>query len=767
MRTGKDFPSRAVSLTNRDLAEFGVGALALASLALAVAACGGGSPNPGAGDGGADGGVPPKPSEYGLDTRPANTTCVAPARPPSDVPVRFEQVFDTVELAAPMMIEQPPGDSTRWFAALRGGTLVSFPADGTADPTEVADIPELAGLDINASGEGGFLGFAFHPDFESNGEVYVTWTSTGGANGMRSLVGVLTSSDDGASFDSYAPILGFDQTSAQNHKGGGIAFGGDGYLYVAFGDGGNGDDFFIKGQKKTEFFSKVLRIDVDTTSDGKNYGIPGDNPFVGVDGYAPEVFAYGFRNPFRISVDKESNQLWVADVGQNQYEEVNRVSAGGNYGWPCREAKHDYITTEDNASKCPSMAGLIDPIVEHQHSPNNSRSITGGVVYRGSEIPGFVGNYVYGDYKKKELWAISFDISTGDPEASQLNDPDPSATWVNFANDNAGEVYAVAIQEGAIYKLVPADDAPPGDAFPGLLSETGCVDAGDPTKVALGLVPYGINAPLWSDGADKARYMALPEGETITVNADGDFEFPIGTVLLKTFSIGGKRVETRLFVRHDDGDWAGYSYEWRDDESDAVLLPSSKSKNVGDQIWYYPSRSECLTCHTAAAGRALGPEIGQLNGDFTYRSTNRLSNQLRTLEHIGMFAADLGGEPETLTVYPDPLGDGAVDARARAYLHSNCSNCHRPEGGGGDGDMDLRFATDFAATGTCNEEADGETYGIAGVRRLVPGEPAKSLLSVRPHAEVLGRMPPLGSRIVDTEGLKAVDGWITDLETCP
>jgi len=235
---------------------------------------------------------------------------------------------------------------------------------------------------------------------------------------------------------------------------------------------------------------------------------------------------------------------------------------------------------------------------------------------------------------------------------------------------------------------------------------------------------------------------------------------------VKNFTVGGKRIETRLFMRHDDGGWAGYTYEWLDDESDALLLPSGKRKTVGSQSWYYPARSECVFCHSEAAGRTLGPEIGQLNGDFVYPSTNRISNQLHTLEHIGMFAAPLSAPVDQLAVYPDPLGTAPVDARARAYLHANCSHCHRPQGPG-IVDMDLRFATPFSDTKTCNVDPVQGDLGVAGAKRITPGAPAKSVLSLRPHSPAANRMPPLASSVVDDKGLQAIDAWITSLTACP
>jgi uncharacterized repeat protein (TIGR03806 family) len=716
------------------------------------------------GDGGGDGATGPVPSEFGLDERPANTTCKAPARPPSSAPVTFERVYENVSLGTPMMMAQAPGDKSRWFVARRNGEITSFPTSNPGNtPTVVANVGTLAGGPVQQGGEGGLLGFAFHPNFAQNGKLYVTWVR---GPGNRSEVGVITSTNNGTSFGNYEELLAFDQP-ASNHNGGGIAFGKDGFLYLSFGDGGGGDDTYVKGQLKTEFFSKVLRIDVDNVPGGQKYGIPDGNPFKNGGG-EPATFAWGFRNPFRFSVDRETGEVWVADVGQNKWEEIDLVKAGGNYGWPCKEGSHDYLN--NNAQKCPNPSGLIDPVAEHEHLPNNnSRSITGGVVYRGKAIPALAGTYIYGDYKAQELHALSFDPTSGEANITHLNGQagQPTADWVAFAEDVDGEVYAISLG-GQMWKMVAApvdggDEPPP---FPDRLSKTGCVDPQDAKKPAAGLVPYGVNAELWSDGAAKDRFLALPDGESITVGADGDFDLPAGSVLVKSFRLGGKLVETRLLVRHDDGVWAGYTYEWLDDQSDAVLLPSSKTKRVGTQDWYFPSRADCVRCHTEAAGRSLSVEIGQLNREFVYESTNRVANQLRTFEHIGLFKAPLGKPPAELTVYPDPFGSGPLDARARAYLHANCGNCHRPEGGGRS-DMDLRFATPLASAAACNAEPEAGDLGVEGAMRLAPGAPGQSLISLRAHALGSGRMPPLASSVVDEKGLEVVDGWIRSIATCP
>jgi uncharacterized repeat protein (TIGR03806 family) len=735
--------------------------------------------DPNAEAGALDGFVPPTRAEFGLDTRPSNTTCVAQARPPSTALVTFERVFANVGLQTPMMIAQIPGDKTRWFVAERGGDIVSFPVTAPpANPTLVGSLPSVAGKPINTGGEGGLLGFAFHPKFAQNGKLYVTWTITAAGAGspvnMLSTVGELHSPDNGLSFDSYKEIVAPFPQPFSNHNGGGITFGKDGFLYFSFGDGGDADDTAHHGQNPNTMFSKVLRIDVDNPAGGLPYGIPATNPFK-AGGGEPATFAMGFRNPFRFSIDRDTNEVWVGDVGQNAYEEIDaKVKVGGNYGWPCREGLHD-SPNSTNPAKCPlgpTTPGLTDPVAENHHATPNTRSITGGVVYRGAAVPGFVGTYVYGDYVRQELWTIGFDPGTGAAVQTQLTDA-PAANWVSFAEDNDGEVYAVALNQGAIYKLIAVPPVGPvtPSTFPDRLSKTGCVDPKDPKIPAAGVIPYGVNAPLWSDGAKKERFLAVPDGKTITVQAlDGDFDFPNGTVLMKTFTVAGKLTETRLFMRHDDGGWNGYTYEWLDDGSDAVLLPAGKTKTVGTQTWTFPSRSDCVACHSEAAGRSLGLELGQLNGDYVYASTNRVANQLKTLDHLGMFDKPLGKPVEQLVAYPDPYGatppPAALEARARAYLHSNCSNCHRPKGGGL-GNMDLRFGTALLDTKSCNVAPEAGDLGVAGAKLIVPGAPDKSILSLRPHSPAANRMPPLASSIVDDPGVKVIDDWIRGIAACP
>lgn len=334
-------------------------------------------------------------------------------------------------------------------------------------------------------------------------------------------------------------------------------------------------------------------------------------------------------------------------------------------------------------------------------------------------------------------------------------------------------------------------NAPPArDQAPLLLSQTGCVDATDPKKPGATLIPYDVASPLWSDGADKLRYFALPDGASITVKDcetdpsgcepsdvaytqdEGDWDFPDGTVLVKTFSFGERLIETRLLIRIDRDNWWGYSYEWRTDQSDADLLPSNMDGYVrtietseGLQPWHFPSRSQCLQCHTDITGRALGLETAQLNTPFAYPN-GVVGNQLETLKRIGLFAED--GAPRELPAYPDPSDPNEpIGARARSYLHANCSNCHR-RGTDASVLLDLRFEASFADTKLCNEPPEKGDLDVADALLITPGDPEKSVLSLRMHTlNSLVRMPQIGTQVVDEGGTCVIDAWIRSLTDCP
>lgn len=747
---------------------------------------GGGSGDAGIADLGApDLTAPFTMAPYGLDSRPSNPTCVAPTRPVDATTVKVQRVFPNLAFTTPIKMEQPPGDPSRWVIIQQGGLVKSFPnVDGTP-ASSVKTILDITPM-VKSGGETGLLGLAFHPQYQTNKKVFLSWTGAGPYCGDSQLATSPTCDttqvtplalksfvawfhDNGTTLDPTPNqvLPGDDSGDAThqgpldqpyaNHNGGNIEFGPDGFLYAGFGDGGSGGDPVKRAQNVDLLFGKMLRVDVDNIPAGKRYGIPSNNPFAGGGG-APEIFAWGLRNPWRWSFDSATGELWAGDVGQNAFEEIDKIALGGNYGWNKCEGFHTY---PGGVTPCP---GYLAPLDEYAHTGGASLAVVGGYVYHGTAIPSLVGCYLYADEVDGRLVSFCFDSAMGKMVSTKLLSTgfNPSS----FAEGADGELYLLSYGDGGIYKIVPNGNPMPS-TFPQKLSQTGCVDPSDPTKPAAGLIPYEVNTPLWSDGADKQRWMALPDNTKIHVEADGDWTFPNGTVLMKQFSVGGKRVETRLLMRHPDGIWAGYSYEWLDDGSDAVLLQAGKTKAVSPtQNWTYPSRSDCLECHTTAAGRSLGLETAQMNRQELYPSTpvNRVSPQLDTLDHIGMFDAPLAANPPAL-VAPDDT-TATVETRARDYLHANCSFCHRPSSTG-QGPSDWRWQTAFKMTNTCNGAPQEGSLGVTGAMLIVPGAPSKSLVSLRMHALDANRMPPLATHVVDPTGTAVVDQWIQSLTACP
>ncbi len=730
---------------------------------LLASGCGGGSgndaPPPGAGTPPPGGGTPPPTAETGLDTRPANLACVAPARPDVGSGVLVQRVFPNQFFSQPVQMVQAPGDEAHWYVVEKSGQVFRF--ENRADASARQQVIDLR-AEVDARSEGGLLGMAFAPDFASSARVYLSYTRAGsGPVPMQSVIARFTSPDGGRTLDpdSEQVLLTIDQPFT-NHNGGGIAFGPDGHLYLGMGDGGSGGDPLDQGQDTTTLLGTFLRLDV---SGADGYAIPPDNPFsgnapcTGGSGAAdcPEIYAWGLRNPWRWSFDRDTGALWAGDVGQSTREEINLIELGGNYGWRFREG----FLCFNPSSNCP-RAGLVDPIIDYRTGIDGS-SVTGGYVYRGAEIPGLRGRYVFGDFVNGRIWAL-----TSDPDGTYAMQ-DLAASGLNissFAEDHQGELYVVNFG-GGLYRLAPSGTAP-ADTIPALLSDTGCVDPADPSQPAEGLIPYRPGAPFWSDGADKERWLALPDGARIDLASDGNFEFPPGAVLMKHFRRGGQLIETRLFMHHPEGQWGGYTWRWNAAQTDAERVIGGATLPAGGGDWVYPSEAQCLQCHTAAAGRTLGLEIAQLNNALTYAQTGRTANQLRTLAAIELFTSPLPGEPEELPALPDPFGSAPVGERARAWLHTNCAGCHRPDGPT-PSDLDLRFDVPLDETRACNVEPSSSSgLGLTDPRLIVPGDPQRSLVWQRMGRRDVHAMPPVGSLDIDTAGLSLVQDWITSLAGC-
>ena len=338
----------------------------------------------------------------------------------------------------PVALTHAGDGSNRVFVADQWGVIYVFENDPDATESQVfLDVRDRVSYKDNQNEEG-LLGVAFHPDYGRNGQVYLYYTTRDAEH--TSVVSRFTvSKADPNRLDpsSEEEILRVAQPF-WNHNGGTICFGPDGCLYIGLGDGGAANDPYGNGQNLETWLGSILRIDVDRRDDGKAYAVPDDNPFVNRPGAQPEIFAYGFRNIWRMAFDRETGAFWVADVGQNLWEEINIVTAGGNYGWNVRESAHPFGSAGSDA-----RSDLIDPVWEYDHQVG--KSITGGIVYRGTKLPELIGKYIYADYVTGKIWALKYDEASGKVVSNEEIPSDPDNTVINISDDESGEIYFTVV----------------------------------------------------------------------------------------------------------------------------------------------------------------------------------------------------------------------------------------------------------------------------------------------------------------------------------
>jgi len=333
----------------------------------------------------------------------------------------------------PLFLAAVPTPDTRLVVVEQTGRIKVFdPAVATS--TDV--VIDVSPLITTIENEQGLIGFAFDPDFQNNHFIYVNYTRLG--DGAIVVARYTWDGTNSVNLTTAKPIIQIPHPSAGNHNGGMLAFGHDGKLYIGTGDGGGGDDQFHNGQNVGSLLAKILRIDVHPQNAADPYDVPADNPFIAISGARPEIWAMGFRNPYRFSFDRTSGDLWLGDVGQNQFEEIDVVERGLNYGWPAFEGMHAYLNV-------PLAAGTTHapPLAEYDHSVGDA--IIGGYVYRGSRFASLSGRYVYADFGFGTIWAIDSD---GTNNAPVTTDGNPTS----FGEDNNGELYVVD-RAGSIFHL--------------------------------------------------------------------------------------------------------------------------------------------------------------------------------------------------------------------------------------------------------------------------------------------------------------------------
>jgi uncharacterized repeat protein (TIGR03806 family) len=647
----------------------------------------------------------------------AKLSCRVPTRPPGRA--RAQNAFPRLAFEGPTrLVRTAEGASARWFVAERTGKILAFEDRQDAGASVFADLA-AAGRIFEGSYDDGLMGLALHPRFADNGEVFVAYTGPSATSALEYHIDRARSTDGGRTLDlsTLEPMIVFPKVESIHH-GGAMAFGPDGMLYIATGDGAFGDPDG-NAQRLDSPMGKVLRIDVDAK---RPYAVPPDNPFIAAGGARPEIWALGLRNPWTMSFDRASGALWLGDVGHRRWEEIDIITRGGNYGWRVKEGTQCFSTPT-----CRSE-GFIDPVFTYSHG--EGFSITAGFVYRGAAFPALREAFVFADFITGRVSAMR------EGKAETLIESGLNIS--GLAEDGAGEILVLDYLSGTIQRLA-ADDRP-SEIAP-KLSATGCFDTRG-GRVADDLFPYDVVTPLWSDGAEKERWLKLPADDAIFVNKAGKWALPVGSVTFKTFRLDGKNVETRMFVHHEEGGWAGYSYAWDEDGMDATLLEDGVTRDLGGgRSWTYPSRGDCFACHNLATGRALGFTTSQMDRD----------GQIDALVAMGAI------DPSRIVRSPAPT---TIEQRARAYLDVNCGNCHRPTGPAA-GLGDLRREGSLGEMFVCNVPAtDSEGTRV----RLRPGDPAASAIARRMRATDASRMPPIGSAVVDEAAASLIEAWIAAMD---
>jgi putative heme-binding domain-containing protein len=733
---------------------------------------------------------------HGITQRQPWTTSRVVGSPDPPLPYRIERVFPKLQFYNPLVVTDAPG-TDRLFVGEQAGRIYSFPNDPNCGKADL--FLDLA-KDVHSWDPKGkvkrleaLYGLTFHPQFAKNRYCYICYVLESKKPGEQLPDGSRVSRFRVSDTD---PPRCLPETEtvlltflAGGHNGGCLKFGPDGCLYISTGYATNPTppDLFDTGQDISDLLSSILRIDVDHADQGKPYRVPPDNPFLKTPKARPEVWAYGFRNPWKMSFDRVSGDLWVGDVGWELWEMVYRVQRGGNYGWSVMEGRQP-VRPDSKRGPTP----IRPPALDFPHS--EAASITGGFVYRGQRYKDLYGCYICGDWVTRKLWGTKFD---GDKIVTHRELAQGTQRIVDFAEDHAGELYLLDYDEkGGLYQLAPNDVSRyKPENFPRKLSETGLFADTSRHVPAAGVAPFAVNAEQWADFATAERFVALPGTSTVTIhdepiNLPGTFFsakvfFPKDGVLAKTVSLEMERgrpesrrqLETQI-LHYDGTAWRGYTYRWNDAQTDATLVPAAGAEQtftVRDphapggsrkQTWRFHSRAECLTCHNPWGGPTLAFTEAQLDREHRYGSVT--DNQLRALEHAGIVALATRDKsarrsrqrPVPLTNPHDPAA--ALDARARSYLHVNCSHCHE-FGAGGTADLQLRYDAPLERMKVLEVRPIQGTFDIPAAQILAPGDPYRSVVYFRMAKLGRGRMPHLGSEIIDERGLRLVHDWIRQL----
>jgi glucose/arabinose dehydrogenase/mono/diheme cytochrome c family protein len=741
-----------------------------------------------------------------LTVASAATLTPAPMKMPLDPPVfgysATNEAFPGLDFGRPLCLATPPGETNRLFVLDQGGHI--YVITNLANPDR-STFMNLSSSRLYSGSESGVLGIAFHPGYATNRYFFVFYspTTNGLVGGLFQRVSRFQTSLTNANvaLTNTELILINQKDPAGNHNGSDLHFGPDGYLYISFGDGGVQYDGDHNSQLITSnFFSAICRIDVDSPPRPTsvmpnphrsntnnplgtiNYRVPADNPFFGrtnYDGRAinsnqirTEFYATGFRNPFRFSFDPLTGVLYCGDVGQDTWEEVDIITKGGNYGWAYLEGTHNGYRASNTVTE-----PLIPPIAEYHHgsAANQGNAVIGGVVYRGTRMSQLVGSYVFGDNTPiGNVWMLRYDGTNATP----MQNIATRAGLSSFGYDpRNGDILMTDVNGGGIYRLMYNTNSSTGTPLPPTLADTGAftnlsalTSGADALTPSDGMVPYDVNTPLWSDNAKKSRWFLSSTNARIGFSAEGPWSFPPGMTWVKHFDLeltngvasSTHRLETRVLVKNSGGVY-GVTYRWGNSLTNATLVPEEgmdESFTINDggtlrtQVWHYPSRAECVACHTRAGGWALGFNTVQLNREF---GTN--GNQLAAMSASGCFTAPITNLNSLRALAAVTNSTMSLEWRVRSYLAANCAQCHQ-SGGSALGFWNASITNSTAHAGLINGPLNNDG-GNTNARVIAPGSLTNSMLLARISKRGPGQMPPLASNLVDTNAVDLLVAWIT------
>lgn len=679
------------------------------------------------------------------------TTSNLVGSPDPPKPFHIQRVYPRLQFNNPVELRVMTGDDRMLMMQVDGKMFV-FDDDQNCEQAEL--ILDL-GKDLTRMRA---FGFGLHPRFEQNRELFVVYSYD------------TQNVPDGARLSRFRvprePPFQIDRESEEvlltwtsgGHNGSTVHFDSEGLLYFSAGDGARPfpPDEFDVGQDLTDLRATICRIDVDQTSDGLPYRIPDDNPFVDHPDARAEIWAYGFRNPWRFTIDRPSGRLLCGDVGWEMWESVFDVKRGGNYGWSIFEGPG---ALRGDIKQGPTP--IEKPLSAYTHSLG--QSITGGIVYRGSDLPELDGTYLYGDYVSGLLWGLRQNGSevVSNPIIAQTGIP-----IITFAHGGKGEALIVSYN-GEIYQLVRNPLAGRPSRFPKKLSETGLFDSVADLAPAPGVYQYELAAVSHHPDASKQFHIAIPDDQTITVGKQKrQWKYPVGTVFARTFSRDAQhrpdsqpvKIETQLL--HFDGlSWQPYSYLWDPSQQDATLLPAEGDQyaldllGFGDETWPVHSRAQCRSCHTNQAGGAVGFSLENLS--------DRAIDRFAELGLINRKALP-GWKLRKMVTPTDETAD--LNARARSYLAANCAHCHR-RGGGGSVALDLEYSHTNDAINAIETAPMQGGFEIDDAKVIASGKPLQSVMLYRMATGGLGRMPKLAHHEPDPKGILLIHDWIRSMQT--